>query len=182
MRRAWQREWTPDGRRRANGRYAEAGRQMEREDEHVLARDRDDSADWCSHVFFCPPWRERLSDGRLGPEYGPLTPDEWERQWGHYNESFHGLGLWDFSEDKREAKREERRMVERYDARRMDKFMRRQSHEVPTRECEVYALFYGDGLSMSRVARRLGTSKKTAEGHLLALRRRLREWTATRYG
>lgn len=132
--------------------------------------------------LYAPPWSEKLIGGRLGPEYGPNGKGQYEKMLSEYAQSKPAGGLWDreteMESNPKAAARETSRVVQRYDAEKMQRFVERHSHEIPERELEVYFLFYRDLKSKGSIARELRTrdgrplSKRTVEVHLTNLRRR----------
>src|SRR5512146_1849755 len=123
----------------------------------------EDPSEW-NGLLLCPPWRARLPDGRLGPWYGPGSPEEYDARLKDWRDSYAGGGLWDESEVPKTRQRKERRALDRYDAAPMRAFVRLRSQDLPMRELEVYTLFYVDGLSRAKIGARLGISQITVYG------------------
>lgn len=138
-------------------------------------------APWGEHTLYLPPWRERLLDGRLGPEHGPYTQAEYEREWKSWGETRQAGSLWDGEEDERmrtrtgSATRTERVVIERYDAAQMRVYVEHHSHEIPPGELAVYCLYFVDMCSRAVTARKLGVSSSTVCNQIKSLRRRLRD-------
>lgn len=131
-----------------------------------------------SHRLYTPPWRERLADSRLSPEYGPTSEAAYERELEMHVTSTAGGGLWDtevaIQMDPKLQAAEVKRGVERYDAERVHRYVRLHSAEVAMRELEVYFAFYRDGLSRGQAARHIGISRQQVTECLGRLRRRAR--------
>lgn len=125
------------------------------------------------HSNYLPPWRERLLNNELGPEYGPEMSG-YIRMQEEYAESLEGGGLWDPLELPARKKQEEKKAKVRYDAEKAHRFVRLHSHEIPMRELEVYFAVYMDLLSDGQAARKIGISRNNFDVTLKNFRRRIR--------
>jgi DNA-binding CsgD family transcriptional regulator len=135
---------------------------------------------WDHHLMFLPPWRERMQADKLGPWFGPATQGGYDRMLASFDETREAGSLWDreteVEMDPEKDSRDRARMVQRYDAEKMRRYVERQSAHISAMELEVYFAFYRDGMSKGAIAARHGISKKTVENHLLNLRRRMRSY------
>jgi DNA-binding CsgD family transcriptional regulator len=143
-------------------------------------------SDW----IYLPQWRARVGhvdkwgNVKLGPKYGPSLSN-FEREITKHNESTGGGGLWDPEEASKRhecislvtgevTKEKQSADVLRYDSAEMDAFVTRHSANIPPRELEVYFAYWRDGLSLGRVAAKLGMTKKYVGVVLLRLRNRMK--------
>ena len=110
-----------------------------------------------NRAIYCPPWRERMADGSLGPWYGPHSISQYLRARRERR-----------ANDGKPASRESR-----IDADKMHRYMASHGHAVPTRELEIYVALYVDERSVASTARRFKIKRDTVKGLLGRLRRRL---------
>ena len=118
-------------------------------------------------MAYYPPWRERLIDGRLGPEYGP-TKAEFERQYKDYRDSHRGMGLWDHEEGT--GKRCKKPSV-RCDFAQVRRYVERNSPDISIRTLSVYCRYWVDGRSIRQTAAMLEMGDDEVIGHVSTLRR-----------
>jgi hypothetical protein len=121
--------------------------------------DSDDVQAWTEHAIYAPPWRMRMPDGKLGPEYGPASEGELDRLLSEYEQSTAGGGLWDADEDARTRgtmTRKQAARVERSDMPTIAEYLFRRPGGLAPREVECYLRFWVDGLSYLATARKMG--------------------------
>jgi hypothetical protein len=116
---------------------------------------------------YLPPWRERLANGQLGPEYGPTSPGAFGNQTARSKD-------WSWRQEHRKPMSRESRV----DAEALRSYMRLPDGslrlDVPERERQVYVDVYEAGHSPRWVARERGINRDTVKGYLKRLRSRLR--------
>lgn len=124
-------------------------------------------------LMFLPPWRERLADGRLGPEYGPPTPGHLAEATAQYEFSVAGGGFWDFGRDRHKPRPlpDMARLGEYITA---EVFLKRFGHTLPARELEVGTLWTHTKLKAAGMASRTGLPRKEVEALLASF---LRRWS-----
>lgn len=118
------------------------------------------------------PWRMRLTNGKLGPWYGPESPAAFDRALENYAQSKAGGGLWD-SEDDPEH-RAKPAAIRCADYEHVSRYVARRSGDLPMRELEVFCLYWEQGYSQGAIARYLGIAKATVEVYIKRLRKRVR--------
>jgi len=130
-----------------------------------------DVTDW---TLYSPPYRDRLPDGTLGPEFGPRTRGAMAREMKRWRERW----TWDEETARMNnpslAARDTTHLAARYDAHKVARYVATHSHEIPMRELEAFVRFYREGLSYGAIAREWGTVRKTVENTLQSLRARVR--------
>jgi hypothetical protein len=139
--------------------------------------DSDDVQAWTEHAIYAPPWRMRMPDGRLGPEYGPRSESEMAEEIARYNQTREGGGLWDEETEAQSKGRvtvRQQRRVERSDLSRVMYYIGRNSGSIPARELECAMLYWQDGRSQGRVARLMSVKVETVREWLKRLRERVR--------
>jgi DNA-binding NarL/FixJ family response regulator len=115
---------------------------------------------------YLAPWRERMPDGKLGPEYGPRSPLAQARRLArHKNWAYKPLASTAkpfFDKETTEA---------------LVMFMRggygELREDVPKREREVYVLVVEQGHAVRWVARELRIRRESVKGFLRRLEKRL---------
>lgn len=144
--------------------------------------------DYEQHATLAAPYRARLANGQLGPEYLPISPrtgtaGTWERCKRESGQSFHVVpvggigsgGFWDWTEEdsmQEEPTKRERDDSQRKDSDRLAHYMERHSLDVPGRELEAYILFYEQRRSYGKVARIMGVAVSTVREWVNRLRAR----------
>lgn len=145
------------------------------------------------HGNLAPPWRERLPDGTLGDELGPVSnitgrPVSIKTMRHEYSSSIRsvavdgkGGGFWDFEAENaaRIAAGKPSRLPARParpDAAPMARFVQSRSTEIPRRELEVYVYFYLHNFSHAEAGNAAGLAPETVRSLIKRLRIRLREW------
>ena len=111
--------------------------------------------------LFAAPWRERLPNGELGPEYGPVSVSAFARHLAKFR-------LWTWRPISTEARAA--------DAERLCVFMRPEGGElrgdIPAGEIAVYVEIYEQGCSTRHVAREHKWHRSTVLGYLRRLKAR----------
>lgn len=138
------------------------------------------------HAAYMAPWQDRLPNGRLGPEYLPLSPVSGapvrmdqamaEHAEGRYPFS---PGLWDHDEDRRmrapdTTTPKESRIIQRYDSERVRLFFETRGHLLPESEVRVYVAFWVEHRSYPNCARHLGVAVSTVRDLVKKIRTRIR--------
>lgn len=138
------------------------------------------------HVIFYPPWFDRMPNGKLGASYSAISPVtgapvRFDQANAEYNEGRYtgSAGLFDHEEDQRmragaQATPKEKRIVERYDTKKVTDYMARRGHLVAKREAEVFVAFWVEGRSYPSVARHLGLAISTVRDLVKKLRVRVK--------
>src|SRR5687768_3456549 len=107
--------------------------------------------------MYCPPWRLRLSDSRVGPEYGPRSPGLLDNAHRAFEESIYGGGLWDPDEPTGYTtvalKRRLAETAARADQEVMEKYVTKHASSLPTREVEIFLLYWIDRKSVGFIAK-----------------------------
>lgn len=142
-----------------------------------------------AHGDYAAPFHEQMPDGKLGPEYLPISPrtgravaqSTAQRE---YRESFDSVpvlstgqvgGLYDFDragEEAQQAKPTEP-TEPRYDELEMAEFFRRHGSELTGHQWEVYTRFWVERRSYTAIARMLSTSRSNVQGTVQVLRRKM---------
>lgn len=128
-------------------------------------------------LLHAPPWRERYPDGELSYWYGPTSQTELEAEMAHYMESVHAGGHWDHDEDSRVRVKKERLIKGREDAASIKRYVDRFSAFIPERELDVYMLYFVQQRTFKVIATELGISRRTVEGYVNRLRKRVKDHT-----
>jgi hypothetical protein len=136
--------------------------------------DLDAGWDPAQHALYCPPWRERLGNGKLGPWYGPKGADAMTRALVDYEQSRAGGGLWDPDAKPGEVRREEKRAAERHDLADVSDYVRAHSDDVPQREVEVWVLYWLEQKSVRVTAREMEVGEGSVRQWIHRLRTRVK--------
>lgn len=133
----------------------------------VVVNNPADDETFLEHSVYCAPWRDRLSTGKLGPEYGP-SMSMFSQDISDYNLR----PFWDPEEDAncRAKVLRPKKVLVRKDAQEMANFIRLRGHTLTPRELEVYYAFFVDMLSYGWGANKLRMQK----GHFTEMVRTLR--------
>lgn len=141
-------------------------RRREHEDSDGINPDDGDQIESVASLsLYHPPWRERLGDGKLGPEFGP-TRGQYEQEIRDHGQSLEGGGFWDKDQDPLPRRRPptDSEMVRAY--------VEHDSANVPDMELEVYFAVFRDGMSTAQAAREIGTSDSVVRSLMSRLRKR----------
>lgn len=106
-------------------------------------------------TIYHSPWRERLRDGKLGPEYGP-SPKGYAKRVASFR-------LWSW------------RPTRAPDQERVTRFVLAHSEDVPAMEVCVYVAIYERGMSQRAAAMELGISRSSVRVYVERLRARARK-------
>lgn len=109
---------------------------------------------------YASPWRERMPDGTLGPEYGPRSAATFAKLHAMHRD-------WTYKPPKRAAKQ----AIELQMWMRLEDGTLRMG--VPESEVRVYRLVVEQGHSIRWVARRLEISRESVRSYLRRLRARM---------
>jgi hypothetical protein len=113
-----------------------------------------------AHAIFLPPWRDRLADGSLGPEYGATGPGAWAEAWNDWRASIFGGGLWDAAEEHR---RPAPPVKPAFAYEPPEAFLVRIGHTLPQTEARAASMRYRDNLRTPAIAKRLGLARADVE-------------------
>lgn len=144
----------------------------------LFAEGQDDSAEWpaAEHAAYMAPWRETDTRGHLSPWYGPMTESAYEREMRTYQDTREAGSLWDVEEAARYGSRREALRVvregQRYDELAVAKYVR--THDLREDERRVYYAFWVDGMSVGRIAMKLGMAHTAVSSVVRRLRLRAR--------
>jgi hypothetical protein len=120
--------------------------------------------DW---ALYHPPWREMQDDGTLGPEYGPTSPGQYDKQIGEHGQLLEAGGFWD-----RDQEVPRIRLPAGHED--VSEYVETHSADLPDLELEVYFATFRDGASVADAARRLSISEGSVRALMSRLRRRAR--------
>ena len=143
---------------------------------HADDDDPDDDAGtgWIDAALYCPPWRDVLADGTLGPPRGPVSKGAWDGVLDAYRASRAGGALWDADAAEGVGKlRRQAIEAQRHDQVEALAYLHAHGHELPKRELQAMTLFYG-GASQGRIATVMDVSPSTIKEWLRRFRARLR--------
>jgi hypothetical protein len=151
--------------------------------------DDNDGTNPYEHAMFSPPYRERLPDGTLGPEYLPESnitgqPASLGKVQQEYRESRDSIpsqwaggsgGMWDHERCPTLNKRRDReqRRIEniRAEGKRVDRYITAHHDGLPKRLIFTAVLYWQHRYSVSQVARELNVTHQTAWDYIKQIRK-----------
>jgi hypothetical protein len=159
----------------------------------MVDSDDDEGQNPYEHAMFAPPYRERLPDGALGPEYMPTSnvtgkPSSQGKARQDYRESFHSIpsewaggsgGLFDHDACPTLSKRKERERnrIENLSAegRRVERYVSAHHEELPRHLIFTAILYWQHRYTVSGVARELRVTHQTAWDYIKKIRKRIND-------
>lgn len=132
--------------------------------------------------LYVPPWREKLTNGELGPFYGPQSQAVLDKLISYHNTSIHGGGIWDYDEEPDLIVSKTRKRIGREDSKEIDRFVYLNSGSLSLRELEAYTLYFVEEKSAGSCAKIMGCKRQTVYDFVQNLRNKRKLWLTKRMG